>query len=617
MKRRTLSLTAGVVGTLAGIVAPLDLAADWSGGISDVSRAVRIRPGVLLVKPNPGLSEEKVGEELRAFGGRAMRRLRGTGVEVIEVPAGSEVEVANRLRKNRRFAFAEPDMLVDPIAVVNDPSFGNQWHLQTMNVPAAWNHANGRGVTVAVCDTGVNANHPDLVGQVVPGWNTSSNSDDTSDVNGHGTLVSGVVAAAANNAVGGASVAPGARVMAMRVTDRTDGSAYLSDLAACVTWAADHGARVANLSYSGVPGSLSVGSAASYMMSKGGVVVAAAGNDGADMKYDNSPYIFTAAATDSADNRASYSNFGNYVDIAAPGSGIYTTNRNGGYSAVSGTSFASPDAAGTVALVMSANPGLTPTDVLSVIANTAKDRGTAGWDPYYGFGRVDAGAAVALAVDAVTSDRTPPAVAVLNPLGGTTVVDQVTVEVQATDDFGVTSVELLANGVVVASDTQEDPKSPYAYRFSWNSKSVSDGTHRLSARAKDAAGNVGSAREVSVTVKNAVDTTPPTISSLQPASGATVSGSATLSATATDNVAVASLVVSANGFQCTGKTNVSCTWNLTGVAAGWYTVTATATDTSGYSSTRTARVYVSVPTATPIKPKDSPRRMKTFWSWWR
>jgi len=387
--------------------------------------------------------------------------------------------------------------------------------------------------------------------------------------------------------------------MAMRITDRTDGYAYFSDMAECVTWAADHGARVANISFGGVPGSSTVASAASYMQSKtSGVVVVAAGNDGADKGYANSPYLFTAAATTSADARASYSNFGAYVDIAAPGSGIYTTNRSGGYSSVSGTSFASPDAAAVAALVMSANPGLTATDVTSILTNTAKDLGTAGWDAYYGFGRVDAAAAAAMAANVTTSDRTPPAVAVATPSSGATVSSLVTVDVQASDNFGVTSVDLLVDGNVVATDTQEDPTAPYVYRFAWDSSQVPDGSHRVIAKARDAAGNVGSAPEVSVTVRNSLDATPPVVTALNPASGAT------LSATASDNVGIASLTVSAPGAQCSSATtSVSCPWSLKNVATGWYTVNATATDTAGYSNTRTASVYVqATTTTTKVKP---------------
>jgi hypothetical protein len=414
--------------------------------------------------------------------------------------------------------------------------------------------------------------------------------------------VSGVVAAAANNLKGGASVAPGARVMTMRITDRTDGYAYFSDMAECVTWAADHGARVANISFGGVPGSYTVESAASYMMSKGGLVVVAAGNDNADKLYPNSIYMFTAAATTSTDARASYSNFGGYVDIAAPGSSIFTTDRGGGYASVSGTSFASPNAAAVAALVMSANPLLKPTDVTSIITNTAKDLGTASWDPYFGWGRVNALAATQMAFNVVPSDTTPPTVAIAAPTASATVQGDVIVDVQATDDFRVTTVELLADGVSVASSGTE--VSPNVYRFLWNSRGVVDGTHQLTARAKDEAGNLGSARAVSVSVKNAADTTPPLVQLSSPADGATLSGSATLSATASDKGGIANLTITAPGVNCSSATTIlSCTWNLKNVATGWYTVTAKATDKAGLTATSSVGVYVKATTITTTRTK--------------
>lgn len=563
------------------------------------------REGVVLVKPIPGMTPEKLEKILEKSKGKAFRKLERAGVEVVEVPAGTELATANALNKHPHIAFAEPDMLVEPIALPNDPNYSSQWHLPVMGVTnaqlSAWDYANGKGVIVAVCDTGVNASHPDLIGQTVPGFNTAANSSDTSDVHGHGTWVSGVVAAAANNLKGGASVAPGARVMTMRITDRTDGYAYFSDMAECVTWAADHGARVANISFGGVPGSSTVESAASYMMSKGGLVVVAAGNDGADKLYPNSIYMFTAAATDSGDNRASWSNFGAYVDIAAPGVGIFTTDRGGGYASVSGTSFASPNAAAAAALVMSANPALKPTDVTSIITNTAKDLGAASWDPYFGWGRVNALAATQLAFNAVPSDKTPPTVAIKTPTANATVQGEVVVDVQATDDFKVATVEFLADGMSVATSGTE--VSPNLYRFLWNSRGAVDGTHQLTARAKDETGNVGSAPAVSVAVKNAVDTTPPVVVITSPADGATLSGSATLEANASDAGGIASLTISAPGASCSSVTaKVSCTWNLKNVASGWYTVTATATDKAGLTATSSVGVYVKATTTTRIKP---------------
>jgi len=602
MKSSALTLRVSVALVLGAALIPPSVAADPAMGL---------RKGYLLVKPAPGLPHDKFEKEMGEHGAQVERDVRGTRVKLMKVQEGKEVELANKLNKNPRIAFAEPDLLMPQDAVVNDPYYTSQWHLPVMGAPAAWTYSSGKGIAVAVCDSGVDAAHPDILGQVINGINTVDGTTNTADLNGHGTKVAGVIAALANNGVGVASVAPGAGILAMRITNSSDGSAYFSDMAECVTYAADHGARVANLSYSGAAGSSTVASAASYMRSRiNGVVVVAAANNGTELTYANDPNLFVAAATDSTDTRASYSNYGNFIDIAAPGSGIYTTLSGGGYGAVSGTSFATPNTAAVVAIVMSANPTLTTTDVTSIITNTAKDLGTAGWDKYYGWGRVDADASAQMAATVVTSDHAAPSVAVANPGTGETVKDVVTVDVRADDDFGVISVDLLVDGSLVATDTQEDPTIPYLYKFAWDSTEATDGTHRLKAVARDASGNVGSAQEVTVTVANSDDTTPPVISSLSPASDATVSGSASLSATASDNVAVTSLTIStSNGFQCTSAaSSAACTWNLSNVSEGYYTVTATARDAVGYQATESHSVFVKAitTTTTPTSPTKKP-----------
>jgi hypothetical protein len=257
--------------------------------------------------------------------------------------------------------------------------------------------------------------------------------------------------------------------------------------------------------------------------------------------------------------------------------------------------------AATAALVMSANSRLTPTDVTSIITHTARDLGAAGYDPYYGFGRVDAGAAVALAASAEPSDFTPPSVAVATPTTGATVSDVVTVDVQASDDFGVTSVDFFADGVLVGTDTQEDPANPYIYRFAWDSTKVSDGTHKLTAKGKDAAGNVGSAREVSVTVANQQDTVKPSVTLSNPKSGDsfTSGSSVSVSANATDNVGVTKIRVYGGGkLLCEGTTSAACSWSTSGLAAGTYVVSATAEDAAANMETTSASITVTTTTTT-------------------
>jgi subtilisin family serine protease len=240
----------------------------------------------------------------------------------------------------------------------------------------------------------VDAAHPDLAGTLVPGWNFHGNNEDTSDVNGHGTLVAGAAAAAGNNGIGVAGVAMQSRIMPVRVAD-AGGYAYYSTIASALTWAVDSGARVMNVSFGGVAASSAIRSAARYVGSRGGVVVAAAGNCGCPDPTPENPYIISAGATTSSDVVASWSSRGAHVDVAAPGTAIRTTARGGSYRTVSGTSFASSITAGVIALMMAANPTLSPAELEALLKASADDLGEPGWDPQYGHGRVDAEQAVA------------------------------------------------------------------------------------------------------------------------------------------------------------------------------------------------------------------------------
>src|SRR5215813_9168202 len=214
---------------------------------------------------------------------------------------------------------------------------------------------------IAILDSGIDPTHPDLAAKLLPGFNLLSNNTSTGDWSGHGTLVAGAAAAISDNGVGVAGVAGQNNILPVVIADST-GYALFSTIASGITWAADHGAKVANLSYAAA-GSSTVVSAAQYAMSKGMIVILAAGNCGCFDSTAASPYIVSVSATDSSDNLASWSSQGNFVDISAPGVSSYTTSNGGGYSAPSGTSLASPIVAGVAGLMMSANPSLSPSNV--------------------------------------------------------------------------------------------------------------------------------------------------------------------------------------------------------------------------------------------------------------
>lgn len=478
----------------AGLVAALFFASAVPASAAPPANAGVMAPTRVLIQTRAGLGDAEVEKAIKGHGGRRVSRLSKIGVEVVELPPAANAEaVARALAKNPHFKFAEPDYWVAPDFTPNDPYYSSSWHLPKIGAPAAWDRSRGQNVTIAVLDTGVDSSHPDLKGQLVPGWNFYDNNADTSDVHGHGTGVAGAAAASGNNSLGVASVAFNARIMPVRIS-RPDGYASFSTIANGLMWAADHGARVANISYA-VSDSSTIKSAAQYMRNKGGLTVVAAGNDGTGLGIAPTDTMITVSATSSNDALASWSNYGDVVDISAPGVNIYATSRGGGYAKKSGTSFASPVTAGVVALLKSARPELPPSEIEKLLFASATDLGAKGKDQKYGWGRVDAGAALQAALGQEEPPAAPPTVAITAPTGGT-VKGLVPVNINAASSVGIAKVDLLVNGVEIASDKT----SPYG--FSWDSAKTPDGTAKLVAYAYDTAGNYTASSAVTVTVAN-------------------------------------------------------------------------------------------------------------------
>ncbi|CAI06772.1 S8 family serine peptidase [Aromatoleum aromaticum] len=546
-------------------------------------------PGRILVQPRPGLPEAAFEKIIKAHGGKSVERIGAINVHIVQLPPNaSEKAVAALLSKNKHLKFAERDMIMPPDST-NDPYYSKAWHLPKIGAPTAWNTSTGEQIIIAILDSGVDGSHPDLAGKLLPGWNFYDGNSNTADVTGHGTKVAGTAAAASNNSLGVASVAGGAMVLPGRVAS-TSGTASYSMMAKGVTWAADKGARVANISYSGARGSLTVQNAAQYLKSKGGLLVTSAGNTGGEEAVAPSDTLIAVSGTTSSDAKASWSSYGSYVDVAAPGAGIYTTVNGGGYGSVSGTSFASPAAAGVVALMMAANSSLSPDDIAGYLFATAVDLGNPGFDKYYGHGRIDAAAAVQAAVTAVAKDTAAPTVSIVSPAGGATVQGVVTVDVAASDNVAVSHVELLANGAKVASAAS----APYG--FSWDSTTVADGATTLTVRAYDAAGNYAS-RAVNVTVANTAtsgtaDTEAPAATISNPGDGSKVSGNITVEAHASDNVGVSSMRLYIDGALVSSVTgnSLSYRWNTRKIAAGPHEVVVDAQDAAGNTDRRIVAV---------------------------
>jgi len=478
-------------------------------------------PGRLLVKYRAGVSSRQRNNLMMAAGARGGREVGGLGVHVLELGDDADVEAHARVLKVQpEVEFVEPDYLCYPVDAMtpDDPLYPSQWHLSAIGCPTAWGMTSGSDqITIALCDTGVESTHPDLAPKLVPGWNVVDNNSDTSPVTSHGTWTAGTAAATGNNSIGVASPALNCHIMPVRISSRSDGAALISDMAAGVVWAADHGARVANVSYMGADSDM-MNVAGQYMQSRGGVLVMASGNTGTYDAMPDSPSIIVVGATNQSDSVPAFSTTGSFLDLSAPGVGVLTTAPGGSYQAVSGTSFSTPLVAGAAALLLSVNQNLTPAQIDTILKVSADDLGPQGWDPGYGWGRLNVGRAIGIVEDMLTGapDTAPPAVGFLQPQIGGAVSGLIgishgeLVQVNALDDRAVAGVSLLADGAFVASATS----GPYS--FYWDTTSFVDGSqHTLTAVATDQAGNMTTISTL-VTVRSGFDATPPTLSFIQP-----------------------------------------------------------------------------------------------------
>lgn len=359
-------------------------------------------PGRLLAGRAAALDAAVETRTWRMHGAVERRHLAGVGVHVLDVPEANIEGVRQSLVQTGLFDYVEPDYYAQQGGALtpNDSYYMSQWYLPKIASADAWARTTGSAtVVIAVVDSGVDAAHPDLAGKLVPGWSFFKNSPDTSDTTGHGTEVSGAMAATTNNGIGVAGVSWSSLVMPLAVVDTTSFAAY-SDIAAAIQYAVDHHVRIINVSIGGTAASNTLQNAVDYAWNHGAMVFAAAMNSGAPTP--NYPgacnHAIAVSATDERDGLAAFSNYGSWLTLSAPGTDILTTMNGGGYGYVNGTSFASPIAAGVAALILAVNPALTNQQVIEIFKQTADHPGASGFDPYYGWGRVNAGKAVQLAL---------------------------------------------------------------------------------------------------------------------------------------------------------------------------------------------------------------------------
>ena len=360
-------------------------------------------PGRLLVRFDAGTTAAEQASVVRGVGATNAGSIRDLGVHILRVPAGAEQHVANALLRTGKVSLAERDGVVSATDVVpNDPYWPNEWGPAKIGTSTAWSRSTGASsVIVAILDSGLNTSLAEFAGRVLPGYNFIAGNTNVADDNGHGTQVTGVALAQGNNATSVAGMCWSCSVLPVKVLD-ANAQGSDSTVASGITWAADHGARVINLSLGSTSPSSTEASAVAYAQSKGVLVVAAAGNNGTAVPFYPASIsgVLSVAASDQFDKLFSYSEYGSWVDVAAPGSN-YTVAPSGNTFNFGGTSSASPIVAGLAGLLASTVPSATAADLADAISSTT--------DPLDGggiaHGRVNASNAVA----ALTGTSTPAA----------------------------------------------------------------------------------------------------------------------------------------------------------------------------------------------------------------
>jgi len=398
-------------------------------------------PGEIIVKFKDNLSEEEISALNSRHDISMLYTSPFAGFSRLSIPSGRTVtEMVETYTKDGRVEYAEANYIVHALMIPNDELYVYQWHLYNadyggIQMEHAWDAATGSGVIVAVIDTGIAYENyysdsisgevcyekaPDLTGTYfLAGYDFVDDDDHPNDesIYGHGTHIAGVIAQSTNNSYGTAGVAFNVFLLPLRVLDGSGVGTY-ANLADAIIWATDSSANVINLGLGGTEPSATLENAVAYAHDSGVTVVAAAGNDGMNVlrypaAYDD--YVIAVGATRYDERPAYYSNWGVGLDLVAPGGDLTIDQNEDGYGDgilqqsyhkngcgkvswnyyfAEGTSMAAAQVSAVAALLMSAGVVATPAEVRQALESTAEDKGSAGWDRQYGWGIVNAEAAL-------------------------------------------------------------------------------------------------------------------------------------------------------------------------------------------------------------------------------
>ncbi|MBS1726489.1 MAG: S8 family serine peptidase [Armatimonadetes bacterium] len=393
---------------------------------SSIASTIQNIPGVqeftgqMIVRPlqvDDMMAKNWTADKITTARNRAKGRLRSnylryhpeTDEYVVRVPWGkNEVSYSAELMRTGDYQYACPNYRLYPTNNPNDPLFSQQWHHQTIQSPLAWNFwTGGSNFEVTFVDTGITKTHPDLKDLLLPGYNsvdrkTEAEGGDITDINGHGTHVSGCGAAAGNNGVGVSGVGWNFKIRFVKTSNVASGGAAFDDIMTGARWAVDHGSKTISASYSGVDNDV-VSTTGTYIKSKGGLFLYAAGNDARDLSGFSYDDVIVCGASNEQDGKASFSAYGRGVGVFAPGTNILSTTMDGAYGLASGTSMATPVTNGAVATIWSVNPTLTPDEVQTILYNTCDNIGSSS---IFGHGRINVFRGVLLSLSTLARDTT-------------------------------------------------------------------------------------------------------------------------------------------------------------------------------------------------------------------
>jgi thermitase len=351
--------------------------------VTRTSTRLAYAPGRVVVKFERGVHTAARARLERANHARVIGSIHDVAATVLQVSAGAETRVVTALKRSGKVVYAERDAMTwSGTTSPNDPYYPStstqpgQWGIPLTQADRVWDTTTGSSSTViAIVDSGV-ASHPDLAGQLITGHNVLDGSSDTTDTNGHGTEVAGTAAAATNNGTGISGYCWSCKIMPIKI--ETGSTANQSDVASGITWAVDHGARVINLSLGSSVGSATLANAVTYAQQKGALLVAAAMNSGCDCPQYPAAYqgVISVAAANQIKSLYSYSDYGTWVDLAGPGQNVtttltdFSTGAQWGYQSIGGTSIAAPAVSAIAALLFTAAPSSSASQVTNALLST-------------------------------------------------------------------------------------------------------------------------------------------------------------------------------------------------------------------------------------------------------